>query len=187
MTMTKNGPPIAQIAATLNAERKRSGMSIAEVARRAKIAKSTLSQLESGAGNPSIETLWAICAVLDIPVSRLLEPPRQETKIIRYGEGLSVFSKDMGYQATLLAACPPNVSRDMYWIEVNPGKPHYSEPHNTGVVEHIIITKGKATLGLVTDSYELYEGDYISYPGDLPHVFEALQEGTCAILISEYR
>ncbi|UXI04535.1 helix-turn-helix domain-containing protein [Photobacterium sp. TY1-4] len=185
--MIRNEPPIAQIAATLHAERQRSGLSIAEVARRAKIAKSTLSQLENGVGNPSIETLWSICVVLDIPVSRLLESPRQETKIIRYGEGVSVSSANKDYQATLLAACPPHVSRDIYWIEVKPGQPHYSEPHHTGVIEHVIITKGRARLGLRSESYELNEGDYISYPGDLPHMFEALQEGTCAILISEHR
>ena len=59
-------PPIEQIAATLNAERLNAGLSIAEVARRANIAKSTLSQLENGVGNPSIETLWSICVVLDL-------------------------------------------------------------------------------------------------------------------------
>lgn len=185
--MTRNEPPIAQIAATLNAERQRSGLSIAEVARRAKIAKSTLSQLESGVGNPSIETLWSICIVLNIPVSRLLESPKEEIKIIRYGEGVSVSSENMDYQATLLSSCPPNVSRDIYWIEVKPGQPHYSEPHHTGVTEHVIIVKGRAKLGLVSESYELNEGDYITYPGDRQHVFEALQEGTRAMLISEYR
>jgi len=185
--MNRNEPPIAQIAATLTSERKRSGFSIAEVARQAKIAKSTLSQLENGVGNPSIETLWSICGVLGIPVSRLLELPKQKTKIIRYGEGLAVASKRKNYQASLLAACPPNVSRDIYLIEAAPGEPHYSDPHNQGVIEHVIITKGKARLGLVSESYELNEGDYISYPGDLPHIFEALQKGTCAMMVLERR
>jgi len=185
--MTRNEPPIVQIAATLSTERKNAGLSIAEVARRAKIAKSTLSQLENGAGNPSIETLWSICMVLDIPVSRLLESPNKEVKVIRYGEGTTVISKNQHYKATLLAACPPNVSRDIYLIEVDPGEPHHSDPHHQGVREHVIITKGRARLGLVTESYELHEGDYITYPGDLPHVFEALEEHASAMLISEYR
>lgn len=50
------------------------GLSLAEVARRAGIAKSTLSQLESGNGNPSLETLWSLCVALDIPFAVLLEP-----------------------------------------------------------------------------------------------------------------
>jgi len=185
--MIRSEPPIAQIAATLNKERLRAGLSIAEVARRANIAKSTLSQLESAVGNPSIETLWSICLALDIPVSRLLESTKQETKIIRKGDGVTVSSESQDYQATLLSACPPNASRDIYWIEVNPREPHYSKPHNAGVIEHMIITRGRAKVGLTSESYELNEGDYICYSGDLPHVFEALQDDTCAMLISEYR
>jgi len=68
--------PLQVIAASLRRERHRSGLSLTEVARRAGIAKSTLSQLESGTGNPSLETLWAICVALDAPFSRLLDPPR---------------------------------------------------------------------------------------------------------------
>src|SRR5688500_11340444 len=46
-------PPLATIAAALRRERDRVGISLTELARRAGIAKSTLSQLESGVGNPS--------------------------------------------------------------------------------------------------------------------------------------
>ena len=53
-------PPLATIAAALRRERERVGISIAELARRAGVAKSTLSQLEAGTGNPSIETLWSL-------------------------------------------------------------------------------------------------------------------------------
>ena len=62
--------PISVIAKSLTRERSRTGLSLAEVARRAGIAKSTLSQLESGNGNPSLETLWALCVALDIPFAR---------------------------------------------------------------------------------------------------------------------
>ena len=185
--MNTNKPPIAQIAATLTKERQRAGLSISEVAKRAQIAKSTLSQLENGAGNPSIETLWSICVVLDIPFSRLIEEPSAETKVIRYGEGASVLSKSEDYRATLLAACPTNVSRDIYWLEVSPNEPFHSEPHNLGTIEHVIIIKGRARLGPTNDVYELCEGDYITYPADRPHIFEALEPDTRAMLISEYR
>ena len=75
--------PLEVIAASLRRERGRSGLSLTEVARRAGIAKSTLSQLESGTGNPSLETLWAICVALDAPFSRLLDPPRPHVQVIR--------------------------------------------------------------------------------------------------------
>ena len=46
--------------AGLRRERERVGLSLSELAKRAGIAKSTLSQLESASGNPSVETLWAL-------------------------------------------------------------------------------------------------------------------------------
>ena len=68
------------IAAALRRERDRAGLSLSELAKRAGIAKSTLSQLESGAGNPSVETLWALSVALDVPFARLIEPARPNGK-----------------------------------------------------------------------------------------------------------
>ena len=75
------------IAASLRRERARANLSLTEAARRAGIAKSTLSQLESGAGNPSLETLWALCVALEIPFGRLIDPPRPRVQVIRAGAG----------------------------------------------------------------------------------------------------
>jgi transcriptional regulator with XRE-family HTH domain len=178
--------PLEVIAASLRRERHRSGLSLTEVARRAGIAKSTLSQLESGTGNPSLETLWAICVALDAPFSRLLDPPRPPIQVIRADEGPTVASAEADYQATLLAACQPGARRDVYRIRAEPGHARASEPHMPGVVEHVVIGAGRALVGVAGEPVELSPGDYIRYPGDLPHVFEALEPGTQAVLISEH-
>ncbi|MGL1180837.1 helix-turn-helix domain-containing protein, partial [Vibrio parahaemolyticus] len=49
-----------RIATTLRRERERRDLSVSELARRAGVAKATVSQLENGGGNPSVETLWAL-------------------------------------------------------------------------------------------------------------------------------
>ena len=136
--------PISVIAKSLTRERSRTGLSLAEVARRAGIAKSTLSQLESGNGNPSLETLWALCVALDIPFARLLEPQANQTQVIRRGEGTKVVAEQANYQAILLAACPPGARRDIYLLLTQPGADRISHPHPPGSVEHIIITQGRA-------------------------------------------
>ncbi len=187
------GPPAGQakaplelIAASLRRERRRSGLSLTEVARRAGIAKSTLSQLESGTGNPSLETLWAICVALDAPFSRLLDPPQPHILLIRADEGPTVAAAGADYQATLLAACPPGARRDVYRIRAEPGHARASEPHMPGVVEHVVIGTGRALVGITDQPTELGPGDYLRYPGDVPHVFEALEPGTQAVLVSEH-
>jgi len=182
----KSGAPLEVIASSLRRERHRAGLSLTEVARRAGIAKSTLSQLESGTGNPSIETLWAICVALDAPFSRLLDPPRPPIQVIRADEGPTVAAAEADYQATLLAACPPGARRDIYRIRAEPGHARASEPHMPGVVEHVVIGAGRALVGVTGEPAELGPGDYIRYPGDEPHVFQALEPGTQAVLLSEH-
>ena len=104
--MTAGPAPIDVIAVALRRERQRAGLSAAELARRADIAKSTVSQLESGSGNPSIETLWAISTALGIPFARLVSPPRGGVQLIRAGEGPTVPAAGARYLATLFKPTP---------------------------------------------------------------------------------
>ena len=181
-----NAAPIAVIAASLQRERHRTGLSLAEVARRAGIAKSTLSQLESGTGNPSIETLWALSITLDVPFARLVDPPRSAVQVIRAGEGPVLASDQADYLATILSSCPPNARRDIYFVTSQPGSPRRSEPHMRGVVEHVVLSSGRARVGPVDDPVELRPGDYVDYPADEAHVFEAMEPNTTAVLVSEH-
>ncbi|WP_103354601.1 helix-turn-helix domain-containing protein [Amycolatopsis sp. CA-128772] len=186
MSQEATGAPLEIIAASLRRERTRAGLSLTEVARRAGLAKSTLSQLESGTGNPSVETLWALGVALDVPFSRLVEPDRPKVRVIRAGKGPTVFAEHADYACTLLSACPPSARRDMYLIRAEPGTPRRSDPHMTGVMEHIVLCAGRARVGVLEAPEELNPGDYISYPGDVPHIFEALEPGTYGVEISEY-
>src|SRR4029450_4747811 len=86
--------------------RERHGISLAELARRANLAKSTLSQLEAGVGNPSIETVWALALALDVPFSRLVDPEEAPVQVIRAGEGNVMRSDHAPFAAVLLSACP---------------------------------------------------------------------------------
>ena len=180
------GSPLAAVAAALRRERARAGLSLAELARRAGIAKSTLSQLEAGAGNPSLETLWALSVALDVPFARLLDPPRPPVRVLRAGEGPAVAAQHSDYAATLLSPCPPHARRDLYRVTAEPGTPRTSDPHSPGVVEHVVLSAGRALAGPAEDPVELHPGDYLTYPGDQPHTFEALEPGTSAVLIMEH-
>ncbi|CAN3983976.1 Putative DNA-binding protein [Kitasatospora purpeofusca] len=177
---------IGLISASIRRERERAGLSMAELARRAGIAKSTLSQLESGVGNPSVETLWALGVALDVPFSRLVDPPRPVVRVVRAGEGPVTHSERADYAATLLASCPPNARRDIYRIEAEPGETRASDPHMPGTVEHVLLGAGRALAGPAGAPVELGPGDYVSYPGDAPHVFRALAPGTLAVIVMEH-
>ncbi|MHA6804966.1 helix-turn-helix domain-containing protein [Salinifilum ghardaiensis] len=178
--------PLATIAAALRRERDRAEMSLTELARRAGIAKSTLSQLESGTGNPSVETLWALAVALETPFSRLVDPPRPRLRVLRAGEAPMVRSEQSPYAAALLSSCPPGARRDLYQLELSPGAPRHAAAHNPGTVEHLLLTAGRARVGPQEQPVEADPGDYVSFSGDVPHLYEALAPGTAAVLVMEH-
>jgi transcriptional regulator with XRE-family HTH domain len=178
--------PLAAIAAALRRERERVGISLAELARRAGLAKSTLSQLEAGSGNPSIETLWSLGVALGVPFSRLIDPPAPTVRVIRAGQATGLRSDQANFVATLLAVGNPHVRRDLYLMSVEPGTPRLAAAHLAGTVEHVVIAAGRCRIGPQDDPVELTAGDYIAFPGDVPHLYEALEPGTWAVLITEH-
>ncbi len=72
--------PLDWIAAALRRERTRAGLSLSELAKRAGIAKSTLSQLEGAGGNPGMETLWALAVALGCRSARCWSPRRPPSR-----------------------------------------------------------------------------------------------------------
>lgn len=177
--------PRAQVAAAVKRERQRAGLTLSEVARRAGIGKSTMSGLEAGTANPSLETMWALAAALDIPLSRLLDPPQHEVALLRTKDMPSLASTASNYVATLLSTSPANARRDIYLIQAEPGEPRISRPHPAGTIEHIIVGHGAVQIEVLGETYELHAGDYLTYPGDQPHTYTALESGTNTIFVVE--
>lgn len=66
------------------------------------------------------------------------------------------------------------------------GEARRSEPHSAGVMEHLILMSSRAHAGLSNETVELLAGDYMTYPADEPHIFEALEKETTAIIVVEY-
>ncbi|TCP46319.1 XRE family transcriptional regulator [Tamaricihabitans halophyticus] len=187
MREQSSSAPLEIIAAALHRERGRAGLSLSELAKRAGVAKSTLSQLESGQGNPSVETLWGLSAALGIPLSRLVELPTPQVQIIRAGEGPVLPAEHAQFTGTLLSAGQPNTRRDLYLATIEPGEPRLAEPHVAGSIEHVVLSSGRVRTGPSSAPIELNPGDYLNFPGDEPHIYQALEPNTVAVVMMEHR
>jgi transcriptional regulator with XRE-family HTH domain len=185
--MSQPAPPLATIAAALRRERERVGISLAELARRAGLAKSTLSQLESGTGNPSVETLWSLGVALGVPFSRLVEPQAPLIRVVRAGEGPRLQSDHADFFATLLTAGSAHTRRDLYVMELEPGGSRQADAHLPGSIEHLVVAAGRLRVGPEHEEIDLGPGDYVTFPGDIPHRYQALEAGTWAVLLMEHR
>ena len=68
-----------RIGRVIRAHRLAQGMSLGDLARASGLSKTILARIESGAGNPSVETLWRVSRALTLPLGALLaedEAPR---------------------------------------------------------------------------------------------------------------
>ncbi|CAL9271657.1 HTH-type transcriptional regulator SutR [Streptomyces sp. SudanB5_2050] len=178
--------PREWVAAALRRERAKAGISLSELAKRAGIAKSTLSQLEAATGNPGIETIWALAVALGVPFSVLVESPSPAVTVIRAGEGPTMHAENSSYAGTLLSAGPTGVRRDIYHGTLEPGAPRESDPHIPGSMEHLVISTGRLLAGPRGETVELGPGDYMSYRGDVPHSYEALEPGTMFVMVMQH-
>lgn len=69
-----NVPDLSYLGKQLRLERNRRGLSLREVARRADISPSMISQIENGLVMPSVSTLWSLTTILGMPIDELFNP-----------------------------------------------------------------------------------------------------------------
>lgn len=174
------------IAVAIERERRRAGLSLSALAARAGLAKSTLSQLEAGKGNPNIETLWAIASALDIPFSHLFETAAPERTLVRAREGAPIQSAQSAFSTVLLADCPPSRRREIWRVDMEGGKARQAEAHQPGSVEHVFVCEGRVRTGPADAPETLGIGDYFRFSADVAHVYEALSDRAVMLLVMEH-
>lgn len=167
--------------------REQRGMSLAELARQSGLAKQTLSNLEQGAGNPTVDTLFAVASALGVPVTRLVAEREQVMTVQRADD--VVWQQRQGYASRSLDHIYGSGVIENYLVRIpeapdgGTGKP--SEPHPVGTLEHLYVISGRVRVGPADGPVELVAGDFVRYPGDRPHVYESLDgESLVHIVVS---
>jgi transcriptional regulator with XRE-family HTH domain len=177
---------VRAVAANVRALRLEAGLTLADLATAAGLGKSTLAQLESGKANPSVETLWAIAAALRVPFARVVEEERPSLKVVRARDVPAMRSEETpGWAGRLLSASNRRGTFDLYSLDMEAGNVRHADPHQAGVVEHLVVVKGRVRIGPQEGPVELAAGDLVSFAADVPHVYEAL-ETTHLILLMSY-
>lgn len=156
----------------LRAER---GISLSELARGANLGKATLSAVESGTRNATLETLYAIAARLDVPLAALLAPPTpSESPTVRgtavTAELLEAFTDAAG-------------TTELYRLTIHPGPTQTSPAHPRGVTEHLTVFAGTALVGPQAAPITVPQGGHASFASDVPHIYAALDDEVRASLV----
>src|SRR5919106_2859248 len=155
---------VKTVAANVRMLRMQADLTLADLAAAAGLGKSTLAQLESGKGNPSVETLWAIAAALQVPFARIVEEVRPSLRVVRARDVPAMRSEETpGWAGRLLSASHGRGTFDLYALDLEAGAVRHADPHHAGVTEHLLVVTGRLRAGPAGNTVELGTGDLVTF------------------------
>ncbi|WP_091647680.1 helix-turn-helix domain-containing protein [Micromonospora pallida] len=155
--------------------REERGISLSALARLAGVGKATLSGLENGTRNPTLETLYAVTAQLGVPLGAVLAGPASAPSV----RGAAV-------RATLLEVfTEAGATYELYRMRVAPGPGQVSPAHRPGVTEHVTVFAGVLRAGPVDAPLTAAAGGHLRWTSDVPHCYVAVgdEEVTASLLL----
>src|SRR3954464_423979 len=159
-------------------------LSLSDLARSSGVAKATLSALEGGRGNPTLETLSALAAALQIPMGDLItsSDPAPVT-VVRSDEGTDI--RGTANDLRLIARFTPGGTVEVYEASWPKRSTRNAGGHGPGTREHVFVTRGGLRVGPLGREVGLAGGDYATFAADEPHLYEA-RAGTRALLLMQW-
>lgn len=156
-----------RIGTALLEARKRAGFSLDELARQSGVSKSILSQIERDRTNPTLATVWRICAALDHAPEALFRGDAVEK-----GRGIvavtanatpEVRSEDGLCRLRILGAIETVESVQWYELAAEPGGVLDSAAHGSGSVEHLTVIEGALTVTANGETRTAGAGETLRY------------------------
>jgi transcriptional regulator with XRE-family HTH domain len=179
--------PNLVVAANLRRIRAARGLTLSDLARRANVAKATLVGLEGGRGNPTVGTLAAVADELGVTLDQLVTDATAPTLHVgRAGDGAVI--RGAGADVRFLhRSSAGGAMLELYALTVHAR--HASDPHPAGVLEQIVLSRGRLHVAVGDAAVELEPGDFLAFSADRPHVYEprggTLAEGVMVMTYPE--
>lgn len=169
--MSKTGG-LAAVGQRIRGLRTDRGMSLSGLASVAGIGKGTLSELEAGTRNPTLETLYALAGPLRVPLAFLL------------GEVEGAVTSDDALAARLLTVChhDDGGTTEVYWLTMAAGGTRVSPSHGIGVTEHLLVVRGVVEAGPADAPVRIEAGSSHEWTSDLEHTYTAPEGALEAVL-----
>jgi transcriptional regulator with XRE-family HTH domain len=168
-------------------------MTLSALAEQAGVAKSTVSSIERGQGNPSIDTVWALASALGVPFASLFhdEPPTDDVTVVR-ADDASLIAIDQagldtdGLVIRHLLTRTGGALIEIYTLTLDEHAVRHADAHVGGLFEHLVVASG--TLEISTDSFSevASRGDLISFRADRPHTYRVLDGPVLLVSVHEY-
>ena len=170
--MKENGNVRFRFGELIRTVRERKGLTMKEVAGKAGVSESLISQIERDRVSPSLDTLMTIAEVLQIDPEYLFRDFKKNKKVsvVRAGERDAMLLKQVRYEQLSSFSSPTEKHAiEAFIITIGPdqekGDIEYGHPGQ----ELGYIMKGQGRLFYGTEIYDLDEGDSVGFSSDIPH------------------
>ncbi|MHB8532787.1 MAG: helix-turn-helix domain-containing protein [Solirubrobacteraceae bacterium] len=184
---------VQPIARNLRRWRMTREMTLSALAEQAGVAKSTVSLIERGQGNPSIDTVWALAAALGVPFASLFhdETPSDDVSVVREDDGAVVAVDQAGLDTDGLVirhmlTRPGGSLTEVYTLVLEAGAERHADAHVSGLFEHIIVSTGIVEISTDSFSEVVEQGDLISFRADRPHSYKVIEGPVRLVSFHEY-
>ncbi len=181
------------IARNLRRWRNTREMTLSALAAQAGVAKSTVSLIERGHANPSIDTVAALAAALGVPFASLFqdESPADDVLLVRESDSQVVAGDQAGLEGDGLVirhllTRTGGALIEIYALELEHGAVRHADPHATGLFEHVTVAAGRVQISSDSFSEVLNRGDLISFRADRAHSYRVLNGPVRLISVHEY-
>jgi transcriptional regulator with XRE-family HTH domain len=164
----------ARLGRRVRARRVAAGESLGDLARASGLSKTILAKIESGTGNPSVETLFRLSQALAVPLGALLEAGDEapRTRVVRSRTGQEL-SAESGMTSWLVHAEGRDRRPELHELAFAAGVDHRSDAHLPGTEEVILCLSGALIVGPDGAAESLQPGDAIWFAADTPHSYRA--------------
>ncbi|MFF2652878.1 helix-turn-helix domain-containing protein [Streptomyces sp. NPDC058045] len=174
-----------QVGRRLRQLRTGQGLSLSELARRSGVGKGTLSELEGGRRNPTVETLYAVTTALGLPLSSALADlsptsgrPDPDRPTGLSGSAVTVVLQERFEDAAAVT--------EVYRMLIRAGAVQESAAHIPGTEERVVVLAGTARLGPVDRPLTVDPGAQGHWLSDGPHLYAAPDGDVDAVLFIRY-
>lgn len=148
--------------------RKSRGLSQLDLSKISGIPRTTLSNFESGSGNPSLNNLSLLARSLKVSIEELLSPQHSDVHIYKK-EDLEKKGNSSVDVTKLLPEKIPGLEFEK--MEFHPGAHMKGAPHLKGTREYFHCIKGRISIYVSGEKYIVKTGELISFKGDQAHAY----------------
>ena len=156
--------------------RKKEGLTVTELARKAGMTKSALSKVENGQTSSPIATLMRVATALDVPLAEFFheEPATRPFVLTRKGEGVPIATDGsrFGYAYQALASEIRDKMAEPFLLTISPGNPVGEFQH--GGEELIYMFSGRLEFTVGEHRLVLRSGDSLYFDPSQKHTTKIL-------------